>query len=176
MALHQHASEAGSLGLLRSRPWWRVVLQEQSILPALPGEREAWMFPAVRLLAALARAQGAEPVLFLTWARKDVLAEFGFRDLRHLQVALGEGYLAIAREIGAAVAPVGPAWLVAADRGFELWQADGSHPAIGGTYLAACVLYATLFRDDPAGLPAVPGISAEVARGLQAVAGTAPGL
>ena len=176
MALHQHLAAQGTALALRSRSWSHVVLQEQSILPALPGEREGWMFPAVRRLAAMARAQGAEPVLYLTWARRDVLAEFGFRDLPHLQAALAEGYLAIGDEIGAAVAPVGPAWLAAAARGFDCWLAEGSHPTVTGTYLAACVLYATLFREDPSGLPALPGIGLDEAGGLQAVAASVAAL
>jgi hypothetical protein len=33
-----------------------------------------------------------------------------------------------------------------------LWQEDGSHPTTKGTYLAACVFYASIFLVSPAGL------------------------
>ena len=33
-----------------------------------------------------------------------------------------------------------------------LWQADGSHPTAEGKYLAACVLYAAVFKQTPVGL------------------------
>jgi len=172
MALCDHVAAAETARKLQSRKWAYVVLQEQSVLPALAGERDRWMYPAVRTLAEAARAQGAEPVLYLTWPRKDILREFGFASLEAMQAALTEGYLAIGHEIGAPVAPVGPAWLAAMARapGLGLWQPDGSHPSLAGSYLAACVLYATLFGESPAGLPAPPGIPPDGVSTLQAVA------
>ncbi len=40
------------------------------------------------------------------------------------------------------------------DRQLALHQMDKAHPSPAGTYLAACVFYATLFKRDPTGLPA----------------------
>src|SRR5438128_1839628 len=40
-----------------------------------------------------------------------------------------------------------------------LWQDDGSHPTGKGTYLAACVFYAAIFGESPAGLGWHPWIS-----------------
>jgi hypothetical protein len=61
----------------------------------------------------------------------------------------------IARELGATVAPVGVAWKKAlvADPKLVLHQADKSHPNPRGSYLAACVFYATLLDKSPLGLP-----------------------
>jgi len=36
-----------------------------------------------------------------------------------------------------------------------LFRADGSHPSPVGTYLAATVLYQTLYGKNPVGLPAI---------------------
>jgi hypothetical protein len=33
-----------------------------------------------------------------------------------------------------------------------LWQDDGSHPTTKGTYMAACVFYASIFHQSPIGL------------------------
>jgi hypothetical protein len=52
----------------------------------------------------------------------------------------------------------------------ELWQADGSHPSVAGTYLAACVFYALIFRQSPEGLPGADGLSGADVRVLQQVA------
>ena len=38
--------------------------------------------------------------------------------------------------------------------GIALYQADGQHPTEAGSYLAACVMYCTLFGKSPLGLPA----------------------
>jgi MYXO-CTERM domain-containing protein len=53
----------------------------------------------------------------------------------------------------------------------RLYVQDGSHPSPHGTYLAACIAYATVTGQSPVGLSwAHPGISAEDKARLQAVA------
>jgi hypothetical protein len=34
----------------------------------------------------------------------------------------------------------------------DLYDTDGSHPSLAGSYLAACVLFATLFGESPVGI------------------------
>ena len=89
-----------------------------------------------------------------------------------MQAAIEAGYLEVAGEIGAAVAPVGVAWQRALEEHpeLELWQRDGSHPSPEGTYLAACVFYATLLGTSPEGANYLAGLPGETARFLQAVA------
>ena len=52
--------------------------------------------------------------------------------------------------------PVGEAWLAARarDRSVPLYAFDGVHPSVEGSYLAALVMYATLYARTPVGLPA----------------------
>ena len=52
----------------------------------------------------------------------------------------------------------------------DLWQDDGSHPTEQGTYLAACVFYAVLFRQSPQGLTYGDGLAADTVRVLQTLA------
>jgi hypothetical protein len=72
-----------------------------------------------------------------------------------LQGGLNGAYFDIAHELGAKVAPVGIAWKKAleADPSFLLHRPDKSHPNPKGTYLTACVFYATLLDANPVGLP-----------------------
>jgi hypothetical protein len=125
-------------------PWDVVVFQEQSTRPL---EDTAKMYRAVRALAAEVRRVGAQPALYVTWAR---LARPRAQDTLSLV------YKRIAAEIGALVVPVGEAW--AAIRGTDdavgpsLFIADGSHPSPAGTYLAASTFYATLYGKSPVGL------------------------
>ena len=51
----------------------------------------------------------------------------------------------------------------------ELYQSDGSHPSVEGTYLAACVFYGALFQKSPVGAAKL-GVSATEAAVLQAAA------
>lgn len=52
----------------------------------------------------------------------------------------------------------------------ELYAKDGSHPSISGSYLAACVLYATITNESPVGLVGVTGPTAAKATALQQMA------
>jgi len=82
-------------------------------------------------------------------------------------------FLELAGQLRLPVAPVGDAWLhVHADHpGMSLWQDDGSHPTALGTYLAACVFYAAIFRASPDGLAFHGGVPDADARILQNEAG-----
>jgi hypothetical protein len=130
------------------------------------------MYPAVRRLVTAIRAHGAEPVLYLTWARRDGLADNGFADFGTMQTTITDGYLRIANELDLRVAPVGEAWRLV--RGevpdAPLFAGDGSHPAPAGTYLTACVLYATLFHASPEGLAVAAGVDRTFGARLQALA------
>jgi hypothetical protein len=150
-----------------------VVLQEQSQIPAVDQLRRTQMYPAARTLVAMVRQAGAQPIFFLTWAHRDGWPENGLPDYSSMQSAIDGAYLAIAGEQRAAVAPVGYAWQ--AQLGQEsspgLWQDDGSHATRKGTYLAACVFYATIFRESPRGLTYHDDLSDAEASRLQEIAG-----
>jgi hypothetical protein len=170
--LARHAASAVTAEKLGSAAWGFVVLQEQSQIPALEQLRRTRMFPAARTLVRRSRRAGAEPILFLTWAHRDGWPEYGLGDYTAMQSALDDGYLALAREQRVAVAPVGYAWwaLLVQQPGTALWEGDGSHPSVEGTYLAACVFYAAIFRQSPSGLDYRAGLPADEARSLQEVA------
>ena len=74
---------------------------------------------------------------------------------RGLVGGLDGAYFDIAKELNAVVAPVGMAWkmALAAHPALVLYEPDESHPNPTGSYLAACVFYATLFDKSPLGLP-----------------------
>ena len=173
LADHATSTETGTA--LGAQRWTDVVFQEQSLLPASPGYRAAEFIPAARVLAGRIAPSGARTLLFETWAHRDGWPEEGIDGYGPMQDAIDQAYAEAGRATGATVVPVGAAWraALAADPALELWQADGSHPAPAGTYLAACVFYAALTSRSPVGLPARLGVSDDVARELQRVAETA---
>ncbi|HTA77705.1 MAG TPA: DUF4886 domain-containing protein [bacterium] len=149
-----------------------VVLQEQSVVPALEQFRQSEMYPAVRVLVEKIREAKSTPLLYMTWGRENGLPEYSFKDYSSMQDQITTGYLNIAKETGTGVAPVGEAWRLALklDPGLKLWQADGSHPTLEGSYLAACVFYAVIYRVSPEGLDYRAGLSRGSAAALQTVA------
>jgi hypothetical protein len=170
--LADHAGSAATAAKLASANWDIVVLQEQSQIPSIEEFRQSQMYPAARRLVSSIRNQGARPLFYLTWGRRDGWPENGLPTYAAMQSALDDGYLAIAADQRVAVAPVGDAWAtrVARGAGASLWQQDGSHPSEAGTYLAACVFYATIFRQSPEGLAYHASLPAETAAAIQAVA------
>lgn len=132
--------------------WDYVVLQEQSTLgmsKAVDGIPQindpAEFHAAARIYDAEIKKQGAKPLFYMTWARQNNPAS---------QPQLTEAYTKIGKELNDTVAPVGLAWQAAlkARPDFGLHVADKSHPNPAGSYLAACVFYATLYGQSPEGL------------------------
>jgi hypothetical protein len=179
--LSQHANSSETLEKIKSSKWDFVVLQEQSQIPSIEQSRTVSMYPAARLLVHQIEEAGAAPLLFLTWAHRNGWSENSLQGdemlakaCESMQFQIDRGYLEIARELNVGVAPVGYAWLVARRQNpqLELWQDDGSHPSAQGTYLAACVFYAAIFRQSPEGLTYRAYLPNETAAILQAVAAT----
>jgi hypothetical protein len=86
-----------------------------------------------------------------------------------MQAAVDQGYLGIASRLAVSIAPVGDAWqtMISKQADPGLWQEDGVHPTTAGTYLAACVFYAAIFRQSPVGLGYHDGLTAAEAAMLQ---------
>ena len=170
--LAQHLASADTLNAIRGQRWDVIVLQEQSQLPASASYRDQGMYPAVRGLVSLIRSVKARPYLFLTWGHRDGWPDNQLNSYAAMQDQLYFGYVTIAKELSVDVAPVGSAWKQAVSHTppLDLWQEDGSHPTQSGTYLAACVFYASLFQKSPVGLEEHAGLPADTARTIQTIA------
>ena len=119
-----------------------VVLQEQSTLPVKNAKR---MAENVRLFDEVIKQAGSKTVLYMTWARQHSPES---------QAAITGAYESIGKEVGAIVVPVGLVWqkfLAKHDRPL-LYDRDGSHPSLAGSYLAACVFLAALLKIAPVGI------------------------
>ncbi len=159
--LEQHWKTGKALTLIRSRRWDYVVLQDQSQAPLL--NRKS-MNEYARKFEAEITKQGATPILYMTWAPQNQPAD---------QAAISSAYERLARALQARLAPVGNAWklALAADPKLVLHDGDQKHPNATGTYLAACVFYATLYGKSPGGLPGgFAGLTDQEARQLQTIA------
>jgi hypothetical protein len=160
-SLRQHWNAGKAPRAIEGGGYDRVVLQEQSTLPVKNAVR---MAENVRLFDAAIKAAGATMVLYLTWARAHAPES---------QQAITDAYTTIGRELGATIVPAGEAWrrFLAKHREPVLHDKDQSHPALAGSYLAACAFYAVLFEDSPVGIDAnVKGLSPEHRTLLQTVA------
>lgn len=160
-----HAGSPQLAELIRSRPWDFVVLQEQSQRPAFgPATVEVQTIaPALRLAATIRAAHPASRVVFYeTWGRRD-----GDQDncasipalctFKGMQERLNASYAQMAARAPGVLARVGEAWDKVRQEHPEvdLYAGDGVHPSAQGTYLAACVFYATLLNKPSVGASAL---------------------
>jgi hypothetical protein len=141
--LEKHWKDGKAVKKITAAKWDYVVLQEQSLRPLTDRPR---MFEYAAKLDGAIQKQQARTLLYQTWARQDAPQR---------QDDLSKAYLDLGQELKARVAPVGMAWerALKEDPQRVLYSADKSHPARAGTYLAACVFYATIFGQSPEGLP-----------------------
>jgi hypothetical protein len=170
--LAQHQVDAATLQAIAGTPWDFVILQEQSEIPAMPAARTGSMYPAATALVEIIRARGSQPLLLMTWAHRDGLSSAGLADYASMQSQIEDGYLELANALDVGVVPAGVAWgrLREEHPDLDVWQSDGSHPSETGTYLAACVLYVSLYRESPLGLMRPLSITEENARIIQTLA------
>ena len=144
--LSNHWNNPATRGAVRDEHWDFVVLQEQSTLGAAQPTTDQFFMPFAKKWADEIHRVGAEPVFYMTWSRER---------LPQQQAFISDAYLRAAKETKSSVAPVGMAWerVRRIYSSIELYESDGSHPSPAGSYLAACVIYATLFHQSPEGLP-----------------------
>lgn len=156
--LRGHIEDGHLPGLVSDGPsgrggWDWVVLQEQSTLGADTYDPETGALGspdafhgATRELVAMIRAEEAQPMLYMTWAKDAFPAQSS---------ALAQAYQGIGTELGVNVAPVGEAWAEVRRLrpDLSLYVSDGSHPNAAGSYLAACVIYAAVTGRSPVGAP-----------------------
>lgn len=154
----QHCANQ-SMSLIRQGGWDVVVLQEQSQYPSFPqAQVEAEVFPYVQRLvdSVYAHSPCAEPMFYMTWGRKngDAANAVYFPVLgtyEGMDSMLCERYTYMAHTYDAALCPVGRVWRYLRQHydDLELYQSDGSHPSVAGTYAAACAFYVMIFHRDP---------------------------
>ena len=146
----------------RNRLFDAAVLMDCSqcpIHPTLGGE-----FPeTARRAAEAVRANGAEPVLFMSWA---------YQDKPEMTAGLAEAYTRVGNANRALVIPAGLAFAraIAERPALNLYAPDKRHPSLAGTYLAAATTVAALTGRDPGASSYVAGLDAETAAFLRSVA------
>ena len=123
---------------------WNVVVLQQG--PSSLETSRALLIEYAERFAERIRQVGARPALYQVWPTADRATDFP---------RANESYRLAADSVQGVLFPVGEAWLAAQriDASIPLYAFDGLHPSGEGSYLAALVMYATLYRRSPIGLP-----------------------
>ncbi len=154
--------ENGAIERIEQGDWDVVVLQEY--LPGSPTRTDEPFLEYAALLDAAVQGSGARTVFYMTWPQ----GRGDWADLDDFVAA----HRRVEAELGARVAPVGVAMARAqAERpDLALLDPDLVHASWEGAYLAAAVIYATVFERSPEGLDYTFGVDEEDAAFLQRIA------
>ena len=155
-SLEAHWSNTQSLNKIKEGNWDLVVLQDQSQRPSFPPEViDHQVLPYADSLTDFIKENNLEgnAMFFMTWGKKNGDTEYCalYPELCTYegdQKRLTETYIEMSIIFQATLSPVGIAWKVMRDSvpSLELYAADGSHPSLAGTYLSACIFYASIFE------------------------------
>lgn len=177
-----HTQDINSIAKINSRQWNYVILQGQSQEPSLDTPYVvANVFPYAAQLNNLIQANDSctQTIFYMTWGRKNgdasnCVAYPPVCTFLGMQQQLENRYVQMGNDNAAIVAPVGEAWknVIATNPVFDLYMADESHPSLYGSYLTACVFYATIYRRSPVGLNFYAGLPVSDAIFLQTIAGS----
>ena len=151
-ALKTHWASGPALSMIATGQWDYVVIQE-----IYAASRESFEAHAALFDQAIRQA-GAKPILFATASvtpHYPGAAAYRFPDST---TALNDMQIGFGRQKGIRVAAAGYAWLkylgpdLSDERVFDLYAPDRGHPGQKGSYIYACLLYATITGRSPAGL------------------------
>lgn len=175
--LELHSTNATTLAKIKSQQWDIVVLQEQSQKPAFsPGQVATDVYPYAKTLDSLIRDNNScsQTMFYMTWGRKNGDASNcasypPICTYEGMQASLRTSYTQMAQDNNALVAPVGAAWKAMRDSlpSMDLYNGDGSHPNVHGSYLATCVFYASIFHKTPYGTTYISSLSGADAERIQ---------
>lgn len=171
-----HANNAATYVKIGLEDWDYVVLQAQSQEPSFPDSQvdANTLPPAVQISDSIyANYFCSEPLFFMTWGRENGDPQWQpISTYEGMQARLRNAYMRFADSVQGSVSPVGMAWKRVRDNhpGIQLYVADGSHPSLEGSYLAACTFYASIFRKPSTGSTYFNGVDPIVAAQLQAAA------
>ncbi|MFC1530241.1 SGNH/GDSL hydrolase family protein [Gemmatimonadota bacterium] len=174
-SLAEHTFLTKTLKRINEYNWDYVILQEGSARIAFESTRPE-LYPQYQALKEYIWQcyPRSQVVLFLDWSPDDgirlndgqQLTFFEFQQLLH------DGTLDLAEEFGFLVAPVGWGWKQVYEErpDLVLTSKDTVHPSKAGSYLQACIYFATIFQESPVGLKYRHDVTAPNARYLQEVA------
>jgi hypothetical protein len=172
--IKEHSADLDFVLNDNTQNWHAIVLQGHSNEP-LSSKKNKEFILATANSVKLIKDNGIQPILFMTW---------GYKNQPTMGIELANIYTKLANKLNVLVVPVGLAFAMAekelsnielfvADvlgvnsEGQLTYRKDWKHPSEAGTYLAACVFYATFHQRSPEGLIFSGKLHKETALALQ---------
>lgn len=171
-----HWNDPATYTKISSKPWDYVILQGQSQEPSFPTSQvNTQTLPYATYLADSVYSNKfcSQAMYFMTWGRENGDPQWdSINTFNKMNSRLRDAYVRIRDSAEASVSPVGSAWRYVRENhpNIQLYSGDGSHPSVEGSYLAASVFYASLFRKSPVGAAYISTLDPATALLLQEAA------
>ena len=174
--ISEHSADLESILSDTPQNWDAIVLQGHSNEPISTKKNKAFVLATAKAVKQI-KAKGIQPILFMTW---------GYKDQPKMGADLTNVYTKLANKLEVLVVPVGVAFasaeaelsnielfvpdVLGVDSESQLtYRKDWKHPSEAGTYLAACVFYATLYQRSPEGIIFTGELHKDTALALQKI-------
>lgn len=160
-SLTEHLANATTMAKVEERDWEIIVLQENTTVASNDGSST---LQAVKAFRELVGQKGTKIYLFMTWPYKDRPEMFP---------PIKKTYQEAATATGVNLVPVGEVWLSILEEGEEnikLYDDDGIHPSMQGTFLTASLFYSAIFNKNPSDNQYKAGLDPETAQYLKSKA------
>ncbi|MEJ1239686.1 DUF4886 domain-containing protein [Chryseolinea sp. T2] len=137
--LESHWKDTATVNAILRGSWDIIVLQEQSLRPV--DDRGKMMTYAAKFDSLIKTSGQTKLYFFMTWA---------YKDQPDMIYPVSDSYNDVASKLKATVVPVGQAWsqFVSSKDTINLYDSDGAHPNINGTFYTASIFYRTMFHKD----------------------------
>lgn len=150
--LDYHATNEATINKIYAYDWDYVILQGSSYHIAFASQHYLIM-PHIERLDSMIHDNYANTrtIFFMDWAMKDGVywngQTYSFDDF---QQRIASGTKIVADQMGMIIAPIGWAYKTVIDDrdDVELFHYDKGHPSREGSYLGACVYFATIFKKE----------------------------
>lgn len=156
--IQNHWNNASVIQAIQQGGFDFMVIQGQSQEVAFPqGQFMDEVYPYAQKLDSLFKAYNpnGKVIFFMTWGYRygdQVNCQFypPFCTYESMSQELYNNYRQMALDFNSGVAPIGAAWRysISLDSNYVLHSSDNSHPSYDGSYLAACVLYSSFYKEN----------------------------
>lgn len=179
--MSSHLNDATTFAKISQGNWDYVVLQEQSQIPTIDFYRDNDMYPAMTDLKALIEQYNpcAKIITYMTWGRRyggqqcdpsGTYCSPVFANFNQMQNSLTSAYLEISEQLNVQCTPVGVVWQnILNNSTHVLHSGDNSHPNMDGSYVAACTIFSSIWKQGASGLSYTAGLSSTLAQYYQLI-------
>ena len=149
-----HLLNEQTLSKVKERSWDVIILQENTEIAVNDGMAT---LESLKVFKEMVGNKGTKIYLLMPWS---------YKDQPEMAIPIKKTFEDGAQAIGATIVPVGEVWKAINEEGnpnIDLYDADGLHPSLQGTFLAASMCYASIYNRNPSENPYTADLEDEVA-------------